>query len=170
MTFNANDYQTEINEINEKIEEFQRTEQRVDESFLEVGNILVSIKNEKKLDDKIFGQLKKEVAKKISIRNINKVVAIAKCDVIQRNKERLPKSWGTLYLLSRMENLEELIDSEKITSTTTRAQITGSPKEPQVKKRISVELISKEALTEDHIAELEVLLNDTSWHLVKKLI
>jgi hypothetical protein len=117
MTFNANDYQAEIDKINGKIEEFQRTEEKVDESFLEVGNILVSIKNEKNLDDKIFRQLKKEVAKTISIRNINKVVAIAQCDVIQRNKERLPKSWSSLYLLSRMENLEELIESKKKNNT-----------------------------------------------------
>ena len=167
MTFNANDYQAEIDEINGKIEEFQLTEQRVDESFLEVGNILVSIKNEKQLDDKIFRQLKKEVAKKISIRNINKVVAIAQCDVIQRNKTRLPKSWGSLYLLSRMDNLEKLIESGKITPTTTRAEITGSPKEPQVKKRISVELVSKEAITEEQIADLVEALSLTSWHIVK---
>ena len=167
MTFNANDYQTEIDKINGKIEEFQLTEQRVDESFLEVGNILVSIKNKKQLDDKIFRQLKKEVAKTISIRNINKVVAIAQCDVIQRNKERLPKSWSSLYLLSRMENLEELIESKKITPTTTRKEIIGSPKEPQFKKRISVALISKEAITEEHIAELEAILSDKSWHIVK---
>ncbi len=167
MTFNANDYQAEIDEINGKIEEFQLTEQRVDESFLEVGNILVSIKNKKQLDDKIFRQLKKEVAKKISIRNINKVVAIAQCDVIQRNKSRLPKSWGSLYLLSRMDNLEKLIESGKITPTTTRAEITGSPKEPQVKKRISVELVSKEAITEEQIADLVEALSLTSWHIVK---
>ena len=167
MTFNANDYQAEIDKINGKIEEFQRTEEKVDESFLEVGNILVSIKNEKKLDDKIFRQLKKEVAKTISIRNINKVVAIAQCDVIQRNKERLPKSWSSLYLLSRMENLEELIESKKITPTTTRKEITGSPKESQVKKRLSIELISKEVIAEEHIAELEAILSDKSWHIVK---
>ena len=168
MTFNANDYQAEINKINGKIEEFQRTEEKVDESFLEVGNILVSIKNEKNLDDKIFRQLKKEVAKTISIRNINKVVAVAQCDVIQANKERLPKSWSSLYLLSRMENLAELIESEQVTPTTTRAGINDLKEKPQANPRIVVELITEEYITAELIAELTAALSNTSWSFVIK--
>ncbi len=66
-----------------------------------------------------------------------------------------------------MDNLEKLIESGKITPTTTRAEITGSPKDPQVKKRISVELVSKEAITEEQIADLVGALSLTSWHIVK---
>ena len=61
MKFDVNDFQNEIAEIKEKIEIFQRAEEKADESFLEVGNILVGVKNEKQLEDKIFTQLKKEV-------------------------------------------------------------------------------------------------------------
>jgi hypothetical protein len=168
MTFNANDYQAEIAKINGKIEEFQRTEEKVDESFLEVGNILVSIKNEKKLDDKIFRQLKKEVAKTISIRNINKVVAIAQCDVIQKNKDRLPKSWSSLYLLIGVENLEKLIESEKVTPVTTRAAISALKEKSPAKPRMVVELNTEGAITEEQLSELKEALSNTSWCLVKK--
>lgn len=168
MKFDVNDFQNEIAEIKEKIEIFQRAEEKADESFLEVGNILVSVKNEKQLEDKIFTQLKKEVAKTFSIRNINKVVAVAQCDVIQANKERLPKSWSSLYLLSRMENLAELIESEQVTPTTTRAGINALKEKPQANPRIVVELITEEYITAELIAELTAALSNTSWSFVIK--
>ena len=168
MKFDVNDFQNEIAEIKEKIEIFQRAEEKADESFLEVGNILVGVKNEKQLEDKIFTQLKKEVAKTFSIRNINKVVAVAQCDVIQANKERLPKSWSSLYLLSRMENLAELIESEQVTPTTTRAGINALKEKPQANPRIVVELNTEEAITEEQMTELKEALSGTSWYLVKK--
>jgi hypothetical protein len=168
MKFDVNDFQNEIAEIKEKIEIFQRAEEKADESFLEVGNILVSVKNEKQLEDKIFTQLKKEVAKTFSIRNINKVVAVAQCDVIQANKERLPKSWSSLYLLSRMENLAELIESKQVTPTTTRADINALKEKPQANPRIVVELITEEYITAELIAELTAALSNTSWSFVIK--
>ena len=69
MKFDVNDFQNEIDAIKEKIEIFQRAEEKADESFLEVGNILVGVKNDKQLEDKIFTQLKKEVAKTDNLLN-----------------------------------------------------------------------------------------------------
>ena len=171
MKFDVNDYQNELDAVKEKIEIFQRSEEKADESFLEVGDLLVAAKNDKQLEDEIFTQLKKEVAKSLKIngvRNINKVVSIAQCDVIQRNKDRLPKGWGSLYLLVGIENLEELIESGDVTPSTTRAKINGLKKKPQAKPRIIVELNTEEAITEEQMTELKEALSGTSWYLVKK--
>ena len=172
MAFNANDFETEIDNIKAKIEIFHRSEEEADESFLAVGDLLVTVKNDRQLENKTFTELKKEVAKSLSgndgVRNINKVVAVAQCDVIQRNKANLPKSWSSLYLLSRMANLQELIDSSAVTTATTRKDInTLAVKEkPLAKPRMVVELDG--AITEEHINALKDALSGTSWKLVKK--
>jgi hypothetical protein len=171
MKFDVNDFQNEIDAIKEKIEIFQRSEEEADESFLAVGDLLVGVENDKQLKNKAFTALKNEVAKSLNndgIRNINKVVAVAQCDVIQANKERLPKSWSSLYLLSRMENLAELIESEQVTPTTTRAGINALKEKPQANPRIVVELITEEYITAELIAELTAALSNTSWSFVIK--
>ena len=171
MKFDVNDFQNEIDAIKEKIEIFQRSEEEADESFLAVGDLLVGVENDKQLQNKAFTALKNEVAKSLNndgIRNINKVVAIAKCEVIQKNKDRLPKSWSSLYLLSRMKNLEELIESEKVTPVTTRAAISALKEKPPAKPRMVVELNTEGAITEEQLSELKEALSKTSWCLVKK--
>ena len=171
MKFDVNDFQNEIDAIKEKIEIFQRSEEEADESFLAVGDLLVDVENDKQLKNKAFTALKNEVAKSLNndgIRNINKVVAIAKCEVIQKNKDRLPKSWSSLYLLSRMKNLEELIESEKVTPVTTRAAISALKEKPPAKPRMVVELNTEGAITEEQVSELKEALSNTSWCLVKK--
>ena len=171
MKFDVNDFQNEIDAIKEKIEIFQRSEEEADESFLAVGDLLVDVENDKQLKNKAFTALKNEVAKFLNndgIRNINKVVAIAKCEVIQKNKDRLPKSWSSLYLLSRMKNLEELIESEKVTPVTTRAAISALKEKPPAKPRMVVELNTEGAITEEQVSELKEALSNTSWCLVKK--
>lgn len=171
MKFDVNDFQNEIAEIKQKIEIFHRSEEEADESFLAVGDLLVGVKNDKQLEDKTFTALKKEVAKSLNnggIRNINKVVAIAQCDVIQKNKDRLPKSWSSLYLLIGVENLEKLIESEKVTPVTTRAAISGLKEKSPAKPRMVVELNTEGAITEEQLSELKEALSNTSWCLVKK--
>jgi hypothetical protein len=171
MKFDVNDFQNEIDAIKEKIEIFQRSEEEADESFLAVGDLLVGVENDKQLKNKAFTALKNEVAKSLNndgIRNINKVVAIAKCEVIQKNKDRLPKSWSSLYLLSRMKNLEELIESEKVTPVTTRAAISALKEKSPAKPRMIVELNTEGAITEEQLSELKEALSNTSWCLVKK--
>jgi len=59
MKFDVNDYQNELDAVKAKIEIFQRSEEKADESFLEVGDLLVAAKNDKQLEDEIFTQLKK---------------------------------------------------------------------------------------------------------------
>ena len=171
MKFDVNDFQNEIDAIKEKIEIFQRSEEEADESFLAVGDLLVGVENDKQLQNKAFTALKNEVAKSLNndgIRNINKVVAIAKCEVIQKNKDRLPKSWSSLYLLSRMKNLEELIESKKVTPVTTRAAISALKEKSPAKPRMVVELNTEGAITEEQVSELKEALSNTSWCLVKK--
>ena len=171
MKFDVNDFQNEIDAIKVKIEIFQRSEEEADESFLAVGDLLVGVENDKQLKNKAFTALKNEVAKSLnndSIRNINKVVAIAQCDVIQKNKDRLPKSWSSLYLLIGVENMEKLIESEKVTPVTTRAAISALKEKSPAKPRMIVELNTEGAITEEQLSELKEALSNTSWCLVKK--
>jgi hypothetical protein len=110
-------FQQEIDEITHYIQVFNKSGHRDDEAFLEIGNILVRTQREKNIDEHIFKRLKTHVAKLIGrrgLRHVHKLVCIAQCDIIQTNKEQLPKDWYLLYVLSQTENLVELLESGEI--------------------------------------------------------
>lgn len=110
-------FQSEINEINVCLQMFKKSGNRDDEAFLEIGNLLVKIKTERQLDDEIFTRLKIHIAKLMGrngLRNVNKLVSIAQCDVIQKHKDNLPIDWNLLYLLSTTDYLAQLIASGMI--------------------------------------------------------
>jgi hypothetical protein len=49
------------------------------------------------------------------LRHVHKIVCIAQCDIIQNNKDKLPRDWRLLYALSQNVNLTELLESVEIT-------------------------------------------------------
>ena len=110
-------FQQEIDEITHYIQVFNKSGHRDDEAFLEIGNILVRTQREKNIDEHIFKRLKTHVAKLIGrrgLRHVHKLVCIAECDVLQNYKEQLPKDWRLLYILSQVNHLAELLESNKI--------------------------------------------------------
>ena len=162
-------FQSEINEINVCLQMFKKSGNRDDEAFLEIGNLLVKIKKERQLDDEIFMRLKTHIAKLMGrngLRNVNKLVSIAQCDVIQQHKDTLPIDWNLLYLLSTTDYLSQLIASgmirkdisadaitKMLAKNPTPDQLCFSPKENgETYARVDVEklrflLISKSPMT-----------------------
>ncbi len=113
-------FQQEIDEITCYLQVFNKSGHRADEAFLEIGNILVRVQKQKNIDEHIFKRLKTHVAKLIGrrgLRHVHKIVCVAQCDIIQNNKDRLPRDWHLLYVLSQTENLEELLESKKFKRT-----------------------------------------------------
>ncbi len=172
--FNTKDYLDEISQINAEIKTFKESGDKADESFLKVGELLVQTKKEKQLTDKHFANLKKVAAEmlgKNSIRNISKVVAIAQCEAIQNNKDKLPKSWTTLSVLASAKNVEELIKEGKVTTKSSRADISKLTKGTTnvTPKWVYVELASDtKAFSKKQLDALKKLLNGSEWTVKEK--
>ena len=174
--FNAKDYLNEISQINAEIKTFKESGDKADESFLKVGELLVQTKKEKQLTDKHFANLKKVAAEmlgKNSIRNISKVVAIAQCEAIQNYKDKLPKSWTTLSVLASAKNAEALIKEGKVTSGSSRADISKLTKGTTnvTPKWVYVELANgKKTFTSEQLEALKKLLNGSDWVVKSKKV
>lgn len=172
--FNQNDYKDEIGQITTEIEIFKASGDKADESFLKVGELLVKTKNDKNLPDKHFTNLKKVAAKSLGresgLRNINKVVAIAQCEAIQKNKDKLPKSWTTLSLLTSAENLEKLIEAGTLKATSSRSEVSKLTKKTPVEpKWVYVELSSaKKEFTPKQLLALKKTLDGSGWMVKEK--
>ena len=123
-------FQQEIDEINYYLGVFKKSGHRADDAFLEIGNILVRTQREKNIDERIFKRLKTYVAKLIGrrgLRHVHKIVCIAQCDIIQNNKDKLPRDWRLLYALSQNVNLAELLESGEITRDITMNLLQSNP-------------------------------------------
>jgi hypothetical protein len=175
--FNQKDYKEEIGQITTEIEIFKASGDKADESFLKVGELLVKTKNDKNLPDKYFTGLKKVAAKTLGresgLRNINKVVAIAQCEAIQKNKDKLPKSWTTLSLLTSAENLEELIKAGTLKSTSSRSEVAKLTKKSKsvVPQWVYVELAGDtKTFTDVQLEALKKLLNGSEWVVKAKKV
>jgi hypothetical protein len=146
---------------------FKKSGNRDDEAFLNVGDLLIKIKKERQLDDEIFIRLKTHIAKLMGrngLRNVNKLVSIAQCDVIQKNKDNLPKDWNLLYLLSQTDYLAELIASGMIRSDISADVITKLLAKNQTPDQLSVmPKESDETYTRVDVEKLRFLLTSTSW-------
>jgi hypothetical protein len=114
-----------------------------DETFLKLGDELVSIKKqlENTIKDKgnntdttkikkVFTALKNETANRVKVFDIctiNKVVKISENAKITeyRNNKTLPNRWGTLYLLASLsdEAIDNLIVTNNVTSEITRKEL-----------------------------------------------
>ena len=175
--FNQDDYKDEIGQITTEIEIFKASGDKADESFLKVGELLVKTKNDKNLPDKHFTNLKKVAAKSLGresgLRNINKVVAIAQCEAIQKNKDKLPKSWTTLSLLTSAENLEKLIEAGTLKATSSRSEVSKLTKKstPLAPKWDYVELAGDtKTFTDEQVEALKKLLNGSEWIVKSKKV
>ena len=174
--FSKSNFEKEIFEIRKQIEIVNQAGKNADESFLAVGDLLVKTKRERNLEDKVFTSLKHSVSKlldKSSLRNINKVVSIAECDIIQKHKDKLPKSWSTLYVLSRAKNLDKLIAKDKVNVNSTRSQVTKlvdtgiTVNKP---KWVYVELASNQMYTAEELKNLNNALSGSGWIVKSKTV
>ena len=165
--FYVKNFENEIKEINVCLQMFKKSGNRDDEAFLKIGDLLVKINNERQLDDEIFIRLKTHIAKLMGrngLRNVNKLVSIAQCDVIQKNKDNLPKDWNLLYLLSQTDYLAELIASGMIRSDISADIITKMLAKNQTPDQLSVmPKESDETYTRVDVEKLRFLLTSTSW-------
>ena len=165
--FYVKNFENEIKEINVCLQMFKKSGNRDDEAFLNIGDLLVKINNERQLDDEIFIRLKTHIAKLMGrngLRNVNKLVSIAQCDVIQKNKDHLPKDWNLLYLLSQTDYLAELIASGMIRSDISADVITKMLAKNQTPDQLSVmPKESDETYTRVDVEKLRFLLTSTSW-------
>jgi hypothetical protein len=165
--FYVKNFESEIKEINVCLQMFKKSGNRDDEAFLNIGDLLIKIKKERQLDDEIFIRLKTHIAKLMGrngLRNVNKLVSIAQCDVIQKNKDNLPKDWNLLYLLSQTDYLAELIASGMIRSDISADVITKMLAKNQTPDQLSVmPKESDETYTRVDVEKLRFLLTSTSW-------
>lgn len=165
--FYVKNFENEIKEINVCLQMFKKSGNRDDEAFLNIGDLLIKIKKERQLDDEIFIRLKTHIAKLMGrngLRNVNKLVSIAQCDVIQKNKDNLPKDWNLLYLLSQTDYLAELIASGMIRSDISADIITKMLAKNQTPDQLSVmPKESDETYTRVDVEKLRFLLTSTSW-------
>jgi hypothetical protein len=128
-------------EIEERIDD-------INDAFLEIGVFLYKADKDLKTAD--FKNLKKfvlsETSNTDSAANLNKVIKIAGHEGIQANKDKLPKGWGTLAIISQLKDNEfkEFIKHEKINPKTPRSEVSKIVKECQ-----GVEVIQGITLTID---------------------
>jgi hypothetical protein len=107
-------FESEIIEIVELVRIFKKSCNRSDTTFLDIGTLLVDMKNKKNLDEVFFKKLVVKISKLIGrngLRNLNKAISVAQSDIIQKNREKLPKDWTVLFFLSKQENLSNMIES-----------------------------------------------------------
>ncbi len=152
--------------------ELDETDTKVQTSFLELGKSLA--KASTGLSRKTFSNLKKSTAEELGkndIRNIDKVVKVAKSKDLDDYADRLPSSWATLYLAASLkkEELEILMLDKEITSDISRAELSNKIKvlkaKPHVTKSVTVKkLDSSEILPEDK-QRLEKLLQENGWKI-----
>jgi hypothetical protein len=152
--------------------ELDATDTKVQTSFLELGKSLA--KASQGLSRKTFKKLKDTTAEELGkndIRNIDKVVKVAKSKDLEEYSVRLPSSWATLYLVASLkkEELEILMLDETINANISRTELFNKIKslkaKPQVIKSVTVKkLDSSEILPEDK-QRLEQLLQNNGWKM-----
>lgn len=152
--------------------ELDATDTKVQTSFLELGKSLA--KASTGLSRKTFKKLKDTTADalgKNDIRNIDKVVKVAKCNDLEDYSDRLPSSWATLYLVASLkkEELDTLMLDETINSTISRTELSTKIKalkdKPHVTKSVSVKKLDGSEISPEDKQRLEQLLQDNGWKL-----
>ena len=163
--FYVKHFENEIKEITTQLHIFKKSGDRADGAFLEIGNLLVKTKHERMLDEDVFTRLKTHIAKLMGrngLRNVNKLVSIAQCDVIQKNKDTLPKDWHLLYLLSKTDYLAQLIASGMISSDISADVVMKMLTQTPEKYRFSLQE-HEETYTRVDVEKLRFLLASTCW-------
>ena len=148
----------------------------INDAFLNIGMYLH--KADKELNSAQHKDLKNFVLAEIGSTknpaNLNKVIRIAGHEGIQKNKDKLPKGWGTLAIISQLKESEFklFINNEKVNPNVPRSVISSLVKECQGKiiiKKITIEVDLKSKNTasrEDVISMLKTLpLEDKGWKI-----
>lgn len=148
----------------------------INDAFLDIGMYLY--KADKELNSAQHKDLKNFVLAEIGSTknpaNLNKVIRIAGHEGIQKNKDKLPKGWGTLAIISQLKESEFklFINNEKVNPNVPRSVISSLVKECQGKiviKKITIEVDLKSKNTasrEDVISMLKTLpLEDNGWKI-----
>ncbi len=152
--------------------EFDASDNKVQSSFLELGKTLA--KASAGLSRKTFKQLKQSTAQELGkndIRNIDKVVKVAKSSNLDEYTDRLPTSWATLYLAASLkkEELDVLMLDETIGSNISRAELFNKIKalktKPNVTKSVTVKKLDGSEISPEDKQSLEKLLQDNGWKL-----
>ncbi len=167
--FYVKNFASEINILTGYLDIFKKSGYRADDAFLEVGNLLVKIKHERNLDDDVFTRLKAHIAKLMGrngLRNVNRIVAIAQCDMIQRYRDILPNDWHLLYLLSKEENLSTWISTGAIKRDMPADTVMKLLKQHQIPpsaKWVNASLKNEDVYTGEDVKKLRLLLSTSCW-------
>ncbi len=133
----------------------------VNDEFLKIGEFLYQADNE--LNTTEFKKLKDFVLENISntksSANLNKVIKIAKHEKMQEYKDKLPKGWGTLAIISQLKNneFEKFITNPKVTTNTPRSVISQIVKKCQGKEVIESITLTFDAKAENKTSRADVL-------------
>ncbi len=114
----------------------------MDESpYLVIGEILLKAKSDKQLPKPEFKELKLRVSTELDFnsRNIDKLVSIAGDDNIKKHRDKLPKRWGTLYLMVGLppKDFKSVMGSKEFSAEITREklnELVAPYKKPKVVK------------------------------------
>lgn len=183
-----NEVSSLIDTYNKQIELAKSSSNSSDIAFFDMGKKLIDI--EKKIENdnqenkikskKIFAAFKIRISEKIkrNISNIDKVVKVAKfceTETYKKYEERLPNSWGTLYLLFSLKNNEKNLDIAKIDALMSDAEIIKEISRSKLMKKISAiknsDKVIKKKITiaiEGGIEPTQEQLKDLQKYLSKK--
>jgi hypothetical protein len=160
-----------------------------DETLLALGDKLAEIKikiqsdnsNDEKKAKSIFSAVKKETANKLKttdITTINKLVKITTNPIISkfRQEKKLPNRWGTLALLTTLEDeqINKLVVVNKVNHTITRIElkelVDNSRQIVRVAKA-SLIIINENlsSASNEEIEKLNLALEDLGWRVKRQI-
>jgi hypothetical protein len=176
-------------DVIELIKNVDNSAGKQDDTLLALGDKLAEIKAEikaiKDIDEtrvnSIFNAVKKETVSKLKstdITTINKLVKITTNPTITkyRNEKKLPNRWGTLALLTTLEDekIDKLVIGHNLNSSITRAEL-----KLLVDKAREIVKVSKASLiiindaistaSNDDIEKLNLALEDLGWRVKKQI-
>ena len=107
--------------VNEYVAEMNTAIDSVKRSSAKMFDVLKKAHQELNPDD--FEKFKSEINLERS--SINKMLVICKSEFVKENAEKLPISWGTLYVIAgiKEEHARELLDKGKLTSSSTKNSV-----------------------------------------------
>jgi hypothetical protein len=170
-------------DVIELIKNVDNSAGKQDDTLLALGDKLAEIKAE--IDEtrvnSIFNAVKKETVSKLKstdITTINKLVKITTNPTITkyRNEKKLPNRWGTLALLTTLEDekIDKLVIGHNLNSSITRAEL-----KLLVDKAREIVKVSKASLiiindaistaSNDDIEKLNLALEDLGWRVKKQI-
>lgn len=141
----------------------------INDAFLEIGMLLHTANEE--LNTTEYKKLKSDILSKTTNNpaNLNKVIKIAGHKGIKDNKDKLPKGWGTLAIISQLKDIEfeNFITHPKISPNTPRSEISKIVKECQGKeviKGITITVDSKVSNFKSREAMIDFLGTELKKH------